>query len=440
MIRIFQLTIFLLFFLVTSTSFAKAKKDDTLAIRPSMQWYSVLSLQNPRTSSINPDNKALEISDRSLINEFRPQVKVFGNRFTLMGRPLIRHEVSSAEVDGKRIAEHPSASSKWLEAYGLWDATSVLQMSYGIQNYQWGAAETLNPSNRIFHDTADSRGLLTATTGRNIARVNYSWSKYLTSVVMAETEEQDSNSQVLFQYGEVFQTKSLMKHELNWNNGSDYLGFVFGAAETDGPWFGEYFNVTLLDGLALYGDASHEKGSNAWYPVESDSLVPGTKVVQLEQSKIDSTQMYTLAVAGLRYSFVGGSDLRFEYTLNQAGWTKSEMDLGKKAIDSSEPLQLPTLEVNAWKWARPGLEYRGRSLALISLRVPDLFETRDLTWYMRYLHSLQDGSAQGYSSFEYGFGRAYTALLAGLVNTGKQDDELRGFVSYSTTAGLRQDF
>jgi hypothetical protein len=308
-----------------------------------------------------------------------------------------------------------------------------------LQNYQWGAAESINPSNRIFHENVDSKGILYTVEGRNISRVNLSWTKKINSVLMSETEKAKDTTE--FRSEETFQTKALMKHEVNWNSGADYLGFVYGAGETGGAWLGEYFNLTVADGLTLYGDAAHQKNSDAWYPVKQRSAqTPTQETIQLTQAKVSSGKTYTLAVLGTRYSFEGGSDLRFEFIANSAGWTKEENELAMAALNTSSPLQVAFFRANLGRILRPGLEYRGQKYALLSLRVPDAFNTKDLTIYARMMRSLTDFSASFYSSLEYGFWSSSTFILSAYMTQGAVESDLRGVVASSMAAGLRQDF
>ncbi len=413
--------------------------DNEVKIKPSMRWYTTGSWQAPAESRLNPDNTILAIPDRIGAIDLRPSIKADSGAFQLIARPQLRTAVSAAKIGEKHKTEHPKSTALWLEAYGNWNASDQVLVSYGRQNYQWGAAESVNPSNRIFHETIESKDLLYTIQGRNIARVNITWFKNFSTVLMSETEQ--VKEVPVYQAEELFQSKSLMKHEFSWNSGADYIGIVYGAAETDGPWLGEYVNTNLFWGLSVYADASHQRQAKAWYPVtETSTQSPKATVVQLRQSKIDNDHVQTLAVGGLRYSFENGSDLRMEYILNTAGWSKDENELAMNSIDSNRPLQLADIKTNALRFYKPGLEYRGQRYGLISLRVPDLFTIKDLTLYLRHLRSLQDASSSNYTSIEYSIGDTSTLILSGLGTTGEPDQELRGFVSRSVLAGVRQDF
>lgn len=402
-----------------------------------MPWYTTVSWQDPAESRLNPQNLQL-IPDRVAAIDLRPSIKANWEILEFVARPQYRATYSAAKVNGLVKDEHVDSKGKWLEVFGNISVSDMLILSYGRQNYQWGAAESLNPSNRIFHETIESKDLLYAIQGRDILRANITWQKNFSTIILAETDEIDDVPQ--FRAEDSFQRKTLIKQELNWNSGADYVGMVLGSASNDGPWVGEYFNISVTDGLAFYADASHQRQSQAWYPVlERSTQAPLSEVVQLRQSKLDDATVHTLGVAGLRYSFEGGSDLRCEFILNTAGWTKAESELAYSALDTTQPLQLKDLTANALRFYKPGLEYRGKRYGLVSLRVPDLF-TKDLNMYMRHLRSFQDSSTSNYASFEFGFGESSTLLLAGLATTGQPDQELRGLLNRSALAGYRYDF
>ena len=415
-------------------------ESQSLTTRSSMSWYTFGTLTQPvNDSPLNPDNTTLQLDTQSAAFDIRPDLRVQGGSFKLIARPQLKTVMRKSKIKGADSTEHPKSTGRWIEAYGVLTASDKVLVSYGLQNYQWGAAESINPSNRIFHENVDSKGILYTVEGRNISRVNLSWTKKINSVLMSETEKAKDITE--FRSEETFQTKALMKHEMNWNSGADYLGFVYGSGETGGAWLGEYFNLTVADGLTLYGDAAHQKNSDAWYPVKQRSAqAPTQETIQLTQAKVSSGKTYTLAVLGTRYSFEGGSDLRFEFIANSAGWTKEENEVAMDALNTSSPLQVAYFRANLGRILRPGLEYRGQKYALVSLRVPDAFSTKDLTVYARMMRSLTDFSASFYSSLEYGFWSSSTLILSAYMTQGSVESDLRGVVASSIAAGLRQDF
>ncbi len=421
------------------TTPAKSEADP-VTIRTSMSWFTTATMQSPVPDSpLNPDNSVAGIESQIGTIDIRPNLKLDSGNFQIVARPQLKTSTAKSTVNKTESSEHPRSSGRWTEAYGVLTASNKVLVSYGLQNYQWGAAESLNPSNRIFHETIDSKGVMSVVQGRQIARANLSWTKNLTTILMSETDQvNDINA---FRAEETFQTRSLMKHEVNWNSGADYLGVVYGAPEKGSPWIGGYFNLSLFDGLTLYGDASQQRSSEAWYPVlETSSLVSTQKVVQLRQSKLYDQKTYTIAVGGLRYSFEGGSDLRFEYLANSAGWTKDDNKNASIALDTTRNLQLTDYKTNLKRALLPGLEYRGQKYALISLRVPDALTFKDLTLYARAMRSLNDFSSIYYGSLEYGFWSASTLIVSAFMSQGSAETDLRGIVASSVTGGLRQDF
>lgn len=414
--------------------------DEAVSVRSSMSWYTYGSILQPvEDSPANLDNTVLQLDNHTGGIDIRPDIRAMSGALKIIARPQLKMQVSKAIVGGQDRPERPKSSGRWIESYGLLTASDKVQVSFGLQNYQWGAAESLNPSNRIFHENIDGKGLLYTVEGRNIGRVNISWTKRINTVLMSETEK--AKDVTLFRAEEMFQTKALMKHEINWNNGADYIGVVYGAPETGDSWFGEYFNLSLLDGLSLYVDAAHQRNSDAWYPVfEASTQVPNQQVVQLRQSKISDGKFYTLAVAGLRYSFEGGSDLRLEYISNDAGWTKDDSQRAALALNLKSPLQVADYPKNLQRILKPGLEYRGKSFALLSWRIPDVFDVKDFVIYARTLRSVVDGSATYYGSTEYSFGSASTFIFSAYATQGTTDSDLRGVASSVITAGIRQDF
>ena len=418
-----------------------------LSVRSSLSFYTFGTYTEPvKDSSLNPKNKILEIPSSQVSMDLRPNLKVDGGDVQLVARPQIELTVSKTKVDGVDASEHPSSSGKWNEAYGQYTASESLLISFGVQSFQWGSAELLNPSNTIFHESAESKGIVSPVVGRNIARINLTWLKNLSTIFMTETEA--AKGTPVFRAEEIFETRSLVKNEVSWHDGSDFIGVVFGAAATGSPSVGEYFNIGIFDGLSLYADASHRKQSATWYPVvEKSATIPTKKVVQLRQSRLHDQVTYTTAVGGLRYSFEGGSDLRLEYLTQNSGWTKEENKNAMLALDTTNSLQLADYETNLKRSLKPGLEFRGQKYAMVSLRWTEVGGIKDFTIYGRALQSLSDFSSKFYATAEYGFGSSSTLILQGLstssasdTTSSTSDTDLKGVVASSLTAGLRRDF
>ncbi len=404
--------------------------DEALSFRGSATWLNAYVhgtvLDDPR----NPDNQVLELPADSFVSQLRPTVKLVSSSLQLVARPRLTFEVDKVKVGTGTRPYRGHSASVWSEAFAQWTMSERATLALGRQNFQWGAAEALNPSNRLFHESVESRSILYEVSGRNLARLNLSLGKSWSTILIGEYEE--NKDLAPYVAGQKFQSAGLMKNEVNWNSGSDYLGFVFGGREKGRGWLGEYFNVTVpyVDGFSLYADARHEKGSEAWYPVTQGV------VTAYAQSKNGKEHVYTLAVYGLKYDFEGGNTLRAEYVLNDAGYDEGETKLQTKAFDTrANPVELTVFPANAARALTPGLELPGRRYAFVSAYIPDFFKLTDFTTYARALYSLTDKSTSAYGSAEYTLKDAGT-LLAAVAGTPKKG-ELRGFTSPTYTVGYK---
>jgi hypothetical protein len=422
------LAAFFAFFSAGHVCFAEVK------VLPSLEWINYGEKRNFQAGSINLEDPTSPNPDTLLVSELRPRFKVTLDTLTLVVRPTVSQEVTSALKDKERLPEKSTSRSSLPEAFVSWNTSDHLQLTLGLQNYQWGAAETLNPSNRIFFDNVSNKGAFSTQVGKPIARVNLTAGQNFSLVLLTETEPVREQDRSVYRYGEEFQSKSMAKAEFSWSGSADYIGFVFGSRQTDGQWFGEYFNFDLYEGLSFYGDLSHERGSKAWYPQVSvaPSATPPGFVAQFDmlQLKEAEKRIYTLGVAGVRYAFEGGSDLRIEYLHNQAGYDKDERKIlaaSKSSFDpnvlSSSSSPSESVKNQIGRMSRPGLDFLGQKYGLISIRIPDLFDVKDLQWYVRYFRSLSDQSAQVYSSVDYQM-TDHTALIVSAFGVhGSADSE-----------------
>jgi hypothetical protein len=408
--------------------------DEPLSFRGGLTWINAFvwgqTLDDPR----NPDNLVVRQPHDGLVSDLRPNLKVVSNSLQLIARPRITYTIDRAEIGDDLEPYRAHSDTGWSEAFAQWTLSEAVTLAYGKQSYQWGAAESLSPSNRMFHETVQARNELYDVRGKNVARVNLSLGKRLSAVLMSETEE-DPDAPV-FRAEEEFQTTSLAKLEVNWNNGADYFGVVGGAREHGAPWVGEYVSWTLpfWDAVAVYADASHQRGSDAWYPVQTGP------VVTFDQARKDEDKVETIAVGGAKYDFENGNTIRVEYVLNEPGWTKDERQLSNHAFYSLAPEQLAVREQNLPRALNPGLELPGRRYAFLSLRLPSVFSIQDLTAYARALQALSDRTTSAYGSVEYAVGDAGAVLLSAAATNGEKAGELRGLTSPSYLAGYKHQW
>jgi hypothetical protein len=358
---------------------AEPSAPSPVSWRGSVEWIGAIRGTAPADTLLNPGNLRLRIPQLWLQVEGRPNVRVeLGPRITAVVRPRLVATSESAWATGLPRASDGDLSANWTELYVNWRPTDSLQLTYGLQNFQWGPAELLAPSNRIFHETGVFRDQLYYVRGRHLLRVNLSSGREWSLVALAELS---SNGEDPFVAGEPFQRQGQVKAEYSAASGRGYLGVTAGARDGARPWFGEYASYELADGFSIYMDATHTKGSRTWYPVALQG--GGASFVQRD---VHADGWRTLAVAGLRYTFVAGPDARLEYLHQDAGYRRGDFDLAAIAAASA------TSAAQLARFVSPGLEFAGRRMALGSLRVPDLPPGDRLAVQGRYLRSFTDGS------------------------------------------------
>jgi hypothetical protein len=426
-------------------SFAPASQTsiaaEDLKFSGNLTWISAyVHLIPDENSVLNQDNKTYLIPENNLVSEVRPNLKISSNSFQLVLRPKVLAEAQRVKIENKYEEGTGKTSSTVNEAFFNWSVSNAVTFSYGRQSYQWGAAESISPSNKIFHETSQSRNILYEVVGKDIARLNFTIGKSFSTVVM--TEYQENEDEEPFRYEEEFASKGLVKSELAWNEGTDYFGVVFGGVEGSKGWYGEYFSIQVpfIPGLFLYGDASHQRGSSAWYPVSSTNLLNPAPIVELGQSKLEDDKVYSMVVGGLRYDFENGTILRAEYLNNDAGYTEEERNLFYASLANTSPAQLAVSEKNIAAFQRTGLEFPGQKYSYASAQIPDFLTVKDLTFYLRALYSVTDYSSSGYSSIDYIVGDAGTVSFSSSGDFGEPNTELRSAIKNSYALAYKHNW
>ncbi len=384
-----------------AASFAAAQEESgppALTARARLEWLSGAGAALPRDTLVNPDNQVLLLPAAIASSELRPDLRIErGGELLAVARPRFVAEASKARAAGAWKTETYDARAEWVEAYATWRFDERLLVAYGLQNFQWGPGELVSPSNWIFHETGFARDPLYVVYGRHLARANLSFGKSWSAVVLAEVR---SNGRPAFVAGEPFEPKAQAKIEWSAPSGRGQLAVTAGAGRRSGGFFGEYGSWSITEGLSVYADAVHEMGSQAWYPVYDASGigVPVGEPYGFQQRATESGPR-TLALAGVRYTFEGGADVRLEYLFDEAGWTVRELANAPRAAlrPPVAPYSTPAVAI----WLDPGFEILGRQHAYVSLTLPDLPPRKRTRLQVRWLESLEDLSGVLFATASY---------------------------------------
>lgn len=373
-------------------------------------------------SDANPDNRVLEIPRLILGTEARFDLRLDFERpaLSLIARPRLQARVSWSGDGDDWSDRDADGVAEIVELYALWRASSSFTLAYGIQNFQWGPAESLGPSNRIFHQAGFDATPLTVWYGRHLVRANLSIGKSLSAVLLVEPTEPLDNDLPAFRAGEAFAPKLMGKVELSTEDGGAYLGVTAGGDTDDGRWFGEYGMWEMFDGFAVYADAGHTRGRSVWIPAAS-----GWSLGRDEESWL------TILVAGLRYTFEGGVDLRLEYLHDDAAWSEDELARAVAVAAGAARAGGPMAAALIGPYVAPGLELPGKDNLYASARFPDLGSGNRVTFSLRALANLHDGSAAGIAVGEWIVSDSAVVLLSLSATRGERDASLTRFFSIS---------
>ncbi len=413
-----------------------------LTARARLEWITAAGSVVPRDTAVNPGNANLLLPQSAASSELRPELRLeYAGQLDAVARPRLLVEIQKPQADGVWRPEKLDARSEWIDIYASWRYDDHLTVAYGLQNFQWGPAELASPSNRIFHETGFARDPLYIVRGKHLARVNLSFGKEWSAVVLAEVR---SNGEPSFVAGEPFDPKAQAKLEWSAPSGRGLAAVTAGAGPRTRGWFGEYGSVSLTDGLSLYADAVHQLGSRALYPVlfmTSTSPDATTRYAFVHTEARSGLQ--TLALGGVRYTFKGGADVRLEYMFDQAGWTPAQLALASHAASSPQCTSFggglfctpPSPETIA-AWLDPGFEILGRQHAYVSLSLPDLPPQKKLLVQLRYLLSLEDGSGVAFATASFAATDTVVVFASVAGTHGDDHGALSRLAAASATAGV----
>lgn len=381
-------------------------------------------------NGINPNNQVLELPHSKSQVDIRPEVKWQEARWQTVVRPRLIQANQDTEVN--QLSQTTSKTT-----FDLTDAfiennwNSSLTTTIGLQVYQWGPAEFLNPSNPFSHFNPQQKNLMYKEKGRGLLRVNYSMTKQDTLVLAVEPV---SNNTPEWIADDSFKPKGFLKYERSWPGTFNSIGITIGQGEKEVPFIGEYFSYSISEGTSIYADVKHQKHNMHYEPISNGLDYD----MEIRQPYLD--RWNTLAVLGVR--FERAFDLRFEYIYNGAGYTEEQLE---NAVASASQYFSENYAQNARRFYRPGLEIMGQSYLYSSFRLMDPPWIKDFSFYLRWLYSMQDESSQVQLEFEKSFLDSFT-LYAGQNLSQFQSQTLTNFSEFrlaqsdESFVGLRWSF
>lgn len=413
---------FILSFLlcVSPTAFAQSFRWD-------LEWYNSLQgADRNKESLIDPTGRRLESSRARFESDLRVNTKYTwkqGARFVFRPRfigDFNQYHYLTPEEDKTTTTGKASLPEAFFEG----DVTRNITLAVGLQNYQWGPAEFISPTNPFYHFRPDQRAYNYKEDGRFFLRLNWSPNAHWSLISIVEPINNDTSFWI---YEQKFKPKGVAKLERRGKNALNYVGVDAGTMDDEIPFIGEYFNFEMIQGASLYLDARHSQGYAQYKPdISADTLY--------DMTYIRNTEVWnTLLATGARWE--GSVDLRLEYIYNSYGLTKEDM---QAAFLSALPNH-PRGDRNLKELTGSGMNLLGQHYGYVSLRIPDLFiQNNNLAF--RYLRSLMDQSASLQTAYDTAIGDAWTLFAEVNVSFGDSTQELSALEKASGALGLKWNF
>jgi hypothetical protein len=393
------------FFLLFLLSFSAHAAEQGVDLTPSV----ILSGdgRGVADSSANPGNRILGLPSRMLGGEGRLEAKANASIFDLTLRPRASFFFEHISSDN-----HHQGDLFFQEAIVRASPADWLNVSAGRIQFGWGPSESVSPTNWFAPEIQWQPSPYYEQLGVYRGQWNFSWGQGFSFLVLHEFPSlRDHWSSGSAPQREPFRYRWLGKAEWNWNNTNEVLGFVGG--QNNGPEgrtgrLGGYGSWTINDAWQVYYDSIWRQvapQSNDWKP---------------------------FGVAGARYTFPGGAEVRLEGIHNGAGQDKPGLDRNRALLSRLPDSVLATL--NGQRDAT--LLTRDYVYGAFRWSNPAFLETllNNPSFAVRALESLTESSGSLLGSFETGLGSRYSLALFAQFALGPPGGEMRQV--YDRLAGV----
>lgn len=391
----------------------------TLKWNHRLNWYNRILNQGVVDSDYNPDNQVGRIPDNTFETDLRPTFnwELDNHRFKI--DPRVITQVTQSEYrDEKHSTDKTEAFMN--EVYYQTNIGDH-QFAFGIQNYQWGPAEMLSPTNPIFRFQFEQRSLFFQQRGRNLVRWNWQINREWNLVTMVEVSK---NGSELPKEDQKFQPNGLMKLERALTKSSDYIGFVAGKTPYRENFVGEYFAMNFTDEFSAYFDARHQDGSRNFYPTDN--------AFEEFDERERSGGVKTLANVGIRHE--ARVDFRLEYIYNGVGLDDQDWKRAREALTTLGPNTRENFK-RFYRGGRDDLQRQHYGYA--SLRIPDIGFKDEYTFFLRHFHSIADSSSSTQFQMDRITGQSFNVYLEASLYNGSKTSEFGSLLRHELSAGFR---
>ncbi len=379
--------------------------------------------QDIQASVFNPGNRVYYLISDMAFFEARPEgrLDLFDSDLRFVLRPRAR---GVAQDQRELTPPGDEQLYDWdlymNESFFSARPTENAEIIIGRQNYQWGPAELLNPSNILFPEILTRTEPFYEVRGRTMARVNLGLGTEWSWVTMAELNPlEDENFENDASVKDTSLNRIQSKLEYAWDNAGKMVGLTVGKLD-------------LADETLVTGGGYGSYAINDAFQIYTDFVLQ--KDPQAADFGTDAIAFY--GIAGVRYTSATGTEFRLEQVRNGFGKSRKELDDIRAYLnDPSTRLEaLSTLGFS--RAALPGRDYVYGAFRYSSqATVANVFRQPMLS--IRSLVSLNDGSSFSSMAFEAGLSDWLTLYVFGGMAAGNADSELRQVVNHTIGMALR---
>jgi hypothetical protein len=387
--------------------------------------YGAGFVQGLRERSVfNPDNAYLDLPTSGALLDLRPRFAYEAANVTVRIEPRARLRYDDAQDADSEIF--------LTQAYLDLGLGPRLRVRGGVQNYQWGPAELLAPSNPFFQAKTGEQGYLFEQRGKSLARVDLSLDGGLTLAGLGEFVGNGEDEPIA---GRAFEPRFLVRADYLMPGTLSSFGATVGRGLGAKAFSGEYFNYYVSEAVSLYADLLQSYGDPTLRPVLKNSGL---------EFRADPTRgTQHVATGGLR--FEGRVDVRMEYVYNGWGLSKDEFNAVGDYFAALPPVSaLPPSAIAAGRtlgasMMASGRDLQGRHYAYASLRVSDWpRDASSLT--SRFLLSLEEASMIAQVAYDQGVGERWTLFLEPTLFLGGRGSRQSALLRYVVAGGLKAAF
>ena len=386
------------------------------------------SAYDDSTGSINPGNQVAQLNSNDGGIYFRPNIRYKGDHLSFWFDPRLNFD-----MEPQSNSKHNLSRDYFVQSLkARYQVNESMYLMAGRYIKEIGPSVLYNPSNPFVIET-----------GRLNPKLEIHSMDFIEANVVANTEWEATLIANVGRADNEIYREPFFKFEETYGLLVDYYGmsenysFLVSSNDRDQYHLTLFGQKTVSDAVLMWAELALDRNINRFYAIERPESGRAPFAYDVVNGELNE-KWFSTALVGLSYSFEFGPTVKLEYFYTEKGLNKKQANVFFDAIEeASSQIQSPFKQLSMRNLARSintGQPYLRRNHIFLQIGENDIQGV--LSYSLRYMYSIDDGSRQYSGVLEWFLTDSVEMFLVGLINDGHQRSNFGRLVEHQFMFGF----